>query len=124
MKRTRRDLLKNVVGSAVTAAAMTPFASPIPAWGRGGPVPTEADYFDGTAVDHGVEYRRTNMALIPKAYRPQITAEISDPEPGRIVVDTREHFLYDLAREAFRDMGANRPKLTLFVSQDDNALAA
>ena len=30
----------------------------------------------------------------------------------------------DLAREAFRDMGANRPKLTLFVSQDDNALAA
>jgi len=45
-------------------------------------------------VDHGVEYRRTNMALIPKAYRPQITTEISDPEPGRIVVDTREHFLY------------------------------
>src|SRR5215212_7289615 len=94
MNRTRRDLLKNVVGSAVTAAAMTPLGSPIPAWGRGGPVPTEADYFDGTAVDHGVEYRCTNMALIPKAYRPQITAEISDPEPGRIVVDTREHFLY------------------------------
>ena len=29
----------------------------------------------------------------------------------------------DLAREAFRDMGERRPKLTLFVSQDDNALA-
>ncbi len=94
MNRTRRDLLKNVVGSAVAAAAMTPLGSPIPAWGRGGPVPSEADYFDGTAVDHGVEYRRTNMALIPKEYRPQITTEISDPEPGRIVVDTREHFLY------------------------------
>ncbi|WP_246154824.1 alpha/beta hydrolase [Methylobacterium oryzihabitans] len=30
----------------------------------------------------------------------------------------------DLAREAFRDMGPTRPKLSLFVSQDDNALAA
>lgn len=30
----------------------------------------------------------------------------------------------DLAREAFRDMGPNRPKLTLYVSQDDRALAA
>ncbi|GJD47538.1 hypothetical protein OPKNFCMD_0246 [Methylobacterium crusticola] len=29
----------------------------------------------------------------------------------------------DLAREAFRDMGPGRPKLSLFVSQDDNALA-
>lgn len=30
----------------------------------------------------------------------------------------------DLAREAFRDMGPNRPHLSLFVSQDDKALAA
>ena len=29
----------------------------------------------------------------------------------------------DLAREAFRDMGPARPRLSLFVSQDDNALA-
>ena len=29
----------------------------------------------------------------------------------------------DLAREAFRDMGPNRPRLSLMVSQDDNALA-
>lgn len=29
----------------------------------------------------------------------------------------------DLAREAFRDMGPGRPRLSLFVSQDDNALA-
>ncbi|WP_245524086.1 alpha/beta hydrolase [Methylobacterium nonmethylotrophicum] len=29
----------------------------------------------------------------------------------------------DLAREAFRDMGPSRPRLSLFVSQDDNALA-
>jgi esterase/lipase superfamily enzyme len=29
----------------------------------------------------------------------------------------------DLAREAFRDMGTSRPRLSLMVSQDDNALA-
>jgi lipoprotein-anchoring transpeptidase ErfK/SrfK len=34
------------------------------------------------------------MALIPREYRPQITREIVDPEPGRIVIDSREHFLY------------------------------
>src|SRR5215203_2778929 len=38
--------------------------------------------------------RATNMALIPKEFRPQITSEIIDPEPGRLVIDTREHFLY------------------------------
>ena len=69
-------------------------ASPLAAWGRGGQQPTEDDYFDGTAVDHGVEYRSTNMALIPREYRPQITREIIDPEPGRLVIDSRDHFLY------------------------------
>lgn len=93
MKQTRRQALNFITGSAL-AAAVTPMSVAIGASSRGGHIPTEAEYFDGTAVDHGVEYRRTNMALIPPEYRPQITTEITDPQPGRIVIDTREHFLY------------------------------
>lgn len=55
---------------------------------------TEDAYFAGTALDHGVEFRRTNMALIRPEFRRQTTREIEDPEPGRIVVDTRDHVLY------------------------------
>jgi lipoprotein-anchoring transpeptidase ErfK/SrfK len=55
---------------------------------------TEDDWFDGTAIDHGVPYRRTNMAMIAPQFRRQATREITDPEPGRIVIDTREHMLY------------------------------
>ena len=94
MGQTRRELFKRIAASAVTVAGVLPSQFGVAQWSWGGRVPTEADYFDGTAVDHGVEYRRTNMALIPREYRPQITTEISDPEPGRIVIDTREHFLY------------------------------
>src|SRR5215213_5761988 len=93
MTQTRRDLLK-IAGSTTAAATVSPTWLSVAAWGAGGHVPTEEDYFDGTAIDNGVEYRRTNMALIPKEYRPQITREINDPDPGRIVIDTREHFLY------------------------------
>ena len=92
MALTRRGLLKRIGGAA--ASTIIPSALPLAAWSRGGYVPTDEDYFDGTALDHGVEYRRTNMAFIPKEYRPQLTREIVDPEPGRIVIDSREHFLY------------------------------
>src|SRR5215207_2827351 len=93
MNQTRRHLLKSV--AAVTAAAaVIPPSFPSAALSQGAQAPAEEDYFDGTAIDHGVEYRRTNMALIPQEYRPQITTEITDPQPGRIVIDTREHFLY------------------------------
>jgi len=78
----------------VSAATITSPAVSVAALGGGGQVPTEEDYFEGTATDHGVTYRRTNMALIPREYRPQITREINDPDPGRIVIDSREHFLY------------------------------
>jgi len=93
MDQTRRHLLKHIAAATV-AAAVVPPSFPLPAWGQQAQAPAEEDYFDGTAVDHGVEYRRTNMALIPQEYRPQITTEITDPQPGRIVIDTREHFLY------------------------------
>jgi hypothetical protein len=29
-----------------------------------------------------------------REYRPQITREIIDPEPGQIVIASRKHFLY------------------------------
>jgi lipoprotein-anchoring transpeptidase ErfK/SrfK len=87
---SRRQLLKGFAGAASAAASLPA----IPANAYTGYVPTEEEYFDGTAVDHGVEYRRTNMKLIPREYRPQLTREIEDPDPGRIVVDTRAHFLY------------------------------
>src|SRR5215207_8030225 len=93
MNQTRRHLLKSV--AAVTAAAaVIPPSFPSAALSQGAQAPAEEDYFDGTAIDHGVEYRRTNMALIPQEFRPPITTEITDPQPGRIVIDTREHFLY------------------------------
>ena len=94
MTRTRRELLKRFAGSTIAAATISHPVLSSAAWARAGWVPTEEDYFHGTAIDHGVEYRRTNMALIPKEYRPQLTREIHDPDPGRIVIDSREHFLY------------------------------
>jgi lipoprotein-anchoring transpeptidase ErfK/SrfK len=87
---SRRQLMKGFAGAAAAGASV----SILPCNAANGYVPAEEDYFDGTAIDHGVEYRRTNMALIPKDYRPQLTREIEDPDPGRIVVDTREHLLY------------------------------
>ena len=90
MTPTRRTLLKGA-GGAMIALAIFPTSSALAAWSGGGQLPMKKDYFDGTAVDHGVEYRRTNMALIPREYRPQITREIVDPEPGRLVIDSREH---------------------------------
>ncbi len=87
---SRRQLLKGIAGAAAGAVPRTGS----PARAAPGYVPAGEEYLDGTAVDHGVVYRRTNMALIPKAYRPQLTREIEDPDPGRIVVDTREHYLY------------------------------
>lgn len=92
MAPTRRDVLKCTAVGAFSAAASS--LGPSAACAQRGWIPTEEDYFDGMALDHGVEYRRTNMALIPREYRPQVTREIHDPQPGRIVVDSREHFLY------------------------------
>lgn len=89
MTQTRRDIMRWVSAGVASVAGLRQSA-----WAQGRYVPTEADYFNGTALDHGIEYRRTNMALIPREYRPQITREIIDPEPGRIVIDSREHFLY------------------------------
>jgi lipoprotein-anchoring transpeptidase ErfK/SrfK len=89
MTQTRRDSMRWVSAGLASVAGLRQSA-----WAQGRYVPTEADYFNGTALDHGIEYRRTNMALIPREYRPQITREIIDPEPGRIVIDSREHFLY------------------------------
>ena len=93
MNGSRRQLLTGTL-TAATAIATSSSAFAQLAWNRRAQAPTEADYFHGTAFDHGVEYRATNMALIPKEFRPQITSEIIDPEPGRLVIDTREHFLY------------------------------
>jgi lipoprotein-anchoring transpeptidase ErfK/SrfK len=92
--QSRRSVLKGAAAAALTITGVAPLSCPVPAWGQSAVVPREEDYFSGTAVDHGIEYRRTNLALIPQAFRPQITREIVDPEPGRLVVDTREHFLY------------------------------
>ena len=76
---SRRRLLTGAAVLAVTRPALAQ---------------TEAAYFDGFALDHGVQFRRTKMALIPPEFRRQVTRDIEDPEPGRIVVDTRDHFLW------------------------------
>jgi hypothetical protein len=64
---SRRRLLTGAAALAVTRPALAQ---------------TEAAYFDGTALDHGVEFRRTNMALIPPQFRRQVTREIEDPSPA------------------------------------------
>src|SRR5215207_9439045 len=93
MNGSRRQLLTRGLAAAAAISTSSSAIAQLP-WNRRGQAPTEADYFHGTAFDHGVEYRATNMALIPKEFRPRITSEIIDPEPGRLVIDTREHFLY------------------------------
>ncbi len=53
-----------------------------------------ASYFDGTAVDNGVTYRKTNFAKIDKKWHRQVVKFKSSEPQGTVVVDTRNHFLY------------------------------
>jgi hypothetical protein len=67
MNASRRQLLTRTVAAAAAIGTSSSAFAQL-AWNRRGQAPTEADYFDGTAFDHGVEYRATNMALIPKDF--------------------------------------------------------
>src|SRR3954451_15532421 len=73
--QSRRSVLKGAAAAALTITGVAPLSCPVPARSQSGLVPREEDYFSGTAVDHGIEYRRTNLALIPQAFRPQLTRE-------------------------------------------------
>ncbi|QFY63826.1 L,D-transpeptidase (plasmid) [Rhizobium grahamii] len=53
-----------------------------------------ASYFDGTSVDNGVTFRRTNFAVIDKQWHRQVVKYFSTEPIGTVVVDTRHHFLY------------------------------
>ncbi|MGO7207086.1 L,D-transpeptidase, partial [Rhizobium ruizarguesonis] len=53
-----------------------------------------SSFFDGTIVDNGVTFRRTNFAKIDKKWHRQVVKYFSSEPIGTVVVDTRHHFLY------------------------------
>jgi lipoprotein-anchoring transpeptidase ErfK/SrfK len=55
---------------------------------------SEDQYFSGVVEDDGVQFRATNMALIPPELRRQLVTYEHDLPPGSIIVDTRQHFLF------------------------------
>jgi lipoprotein-anchoring transpeptidase ErfK/SrfK len=104
---TRRTLL--IAGSLGVLASKTALAQ------------SEGDYFSGIVEDNGVQFRATNMALIPQGFRRQLVTYEHDLPPGTIIVDTQKHFLFrtleqDLAvrygvgvgREGFQWFGSAR----------------
>jgi lipoprotein-anchoring transpeptidase ErfK/SrfK len=55
---------------------------------------SENDYFSGIVEDNGVQFRATNMALIPPEFRRQLVTYEHDLPPGSIIVDTQKRFLF------------------------------
>ena len=53
-----------------------------------------ARYYDGTATDNGITYRRTNFKAIEPRWKRQMVRYHSPEPQGTVVVDTRNHFLY------------------------------
>ncbi len=53
-----------------------------------------ARYYDGTATDNGITYRRTNFRAIEPRWKRQMVQYHSSEPQGTVVVDTRNHFLY------------------------------
>jgi lipoprotein-anchoring transpeptidase ErfK/SrfK len=53
-----------------------------------------ARYYDGTATDNGITYRRTNFKAIEPRWKRQMVRYHSSEPQGTVVVDTRNHFLY------------------------------
>lgn len=56
--------------------------------------PNAMRYFNGTATDNGVTYRRTNFRVIDPKWKRQMVRYLSSEPQGTVVVDTRNHFLY------------------------------
>jgi lipoprotein-anchoring transpeptidase ErfK/SrfK len=79
---SRRDVVLG--GVSMLAASMVS--------GQG--VAAANSYFDGTAVDNGVTYRKTNFAKIDRKWHRQVVKFKSSEPQGTVVVDTRNHFLY------------------------------
>jgi lipoprotein-anchoring transpeptidase ErfK/SrfK len=77
---TRRTLL--IAGSLGVLASKTALAQ------------SENDYFSGIVEDNGVQFRATNMTLIPQEFRRQLVTYEHDLPPGTIIVDTQKHFLF------------------------------
>ena len=92
MNGSRRQLLTRTLAAAAAISTSSSAFAQL-AWNRRGQAPTKR--IISTALPSITASNTvTNMALIPKEFRPQIASEIIDPEPGRLVIDTREHFLY------------------------------
>lgn len=82
MKVNRREVVLG--GLAMLALGTQPYK----VWAQA------SSYFDGTAVDNGVTYRKTNFNKIDKKWHRQVVKYNSSELPGTVVVDTRHHFLY------------------------------
>lgn len=53
-------------------------------------------YFKGVQEDNGFHYRKTNFEAIDPVWRKQIVQYHSEEPAGTVVVDTRNHFLYQI----------------------------
>ena len=56
----------------------------------------KARYFSGVEEDNGYHYRKTNFEAIDPEWRRQVVQYYSPEPPGTLVVDTNNHFLYQI----------------------------
>jgi lipoprotein-anchoring transpeptidase ErfK/SrfK len=57
---------------------------------------TEEDWFVGTIQDGPFEIRKVNMELLDEEFRRQLVPYNGNEQPGTLVVDPRNHFLYSV----------------------------
>jgi lipoprotein-anchoring transpeptidase ErfK/SrfK len=103
---SRRKLIAS--GAALlasTAAAQAQFPQLLPPFGKphdpnpAKPEPrviTEADWYVGSVPDGAFEIRKVNMELLAPEFRRQLVPYPRSDQPGTLVVDPKNHFLYSV----------------------------
>jgi len=81
MRFTRREVMGGGLAIAGAAALSVP-AQAAKSW------------FAGSAVDNNFTWNRTNFDVVKPVWRRQIVRYYSSEQPGTVVVDTSNHFLY------------------------------
>jgi lipoprotein-anchoring transpeptidase ErfK/SrfK len=105
-KLSRRKLLASGAALLVsTATARAQFPQLLPPFGKphdpnpAKPEPrviTEADWYVGSIPDGPFEIRKVNMELLAQEFRRQLVPYPRSDQPGTLVVDPKNHFLYSV----------------------------
>ncbi|MEM8811935.1 MAG: L,D-transpeptidase [Pseudomonadota bacterium] len=79
MTLSRRHFIAGTASVAALGAASPAFAQ---------------QWYAGSAIDSGVNFRTTNFSIVDPKWRRQMVIYNSQEKPGTVVIDTRDHYLY------------------------------